>query len=216
MDIIGPLPMSVRGFQFFLHIIDYFFRFSITTPTKTANASDVIPVVDCVFTQYATSLATYCDQGQHFDNQEVREFFWSRNVSLTFSSTGASQSPGMIEISNRLLEDILHKADMDWEMALNRSTGNLNGRVIQHLEVAPSNILLGATRTPSALDSTMRSVGSQSTQVWIEELTDSTQHSQVVQEYITYRVQLHDIIRQRSDEKKDRKAGQFNIRINEI
>ena len=117
----------------------------------------------------------------------------------------------MIEISNRLLEDILRKADMDWEMALNRSTGNLNGRVIQHLGVVPSNILLGATGTPSALDSTMRLVGSQSAQVWIEELTDSTQHSQVVQEYFTYQAQLHNIIRQRSDEKKDREAARFNV-----
>ena len=122
----------------------------------------------------------------------------------------------MIEISNKLLEDILQKADMDWEMALNRSTGNLNGRVIQHLGVAPSNILLGVTGTPSALDSTMRSVGSQSPQVWIEELTDPTQHAQAVQEYFTYRAQLHDIIRQRSDEKKDREATRFNVRINEI
>lgn len=107
----------------------------------------------------------------------------------------------MIEIRNRLLEDILRKADMDWEMAFNRSTGNLNGRVIQHLGVAPSNILLGATGTPSALDSTLRSVGSQSAQVWIKELADPAQHFKAVQEYFTYRAQLHDIIRQRSDEK---------------
>lgn len=105
-------------------------RFSITTPTKTANSSDVIPVVDRVFTQYATPLATYCDQGQHFDNQEVREFFRSRNVSLIFSPTGASQSTGMIEISNRLLEDILRKADMDLEMALNRSTKKCHFRIL--------------------------------------------------------------------------------------
>lgn len=78
------------------------------------------------------------------------------------------------------------------------------------------NILLETTRTLLALDSTMRLVGSQLAQVWIEELTDLTQHFQVVQEYFTYQAQLHDIICQRSDEKKDRKAARFNIRINEI
>ena len=216
MDFTGPLAMSIQGFQFILHIIDYFSWFSITTPTKTGNASDVIPEVDCVFTHYATPLATYCDQSQHFDNQKVREFFQSWNVSLTFSPTGISQSTGMIEISNRLLENILQKTDIDWEMALNTSTGNLNGRVIQHLGVALLNILLEVTGTPMALDFTMRSVGSQSAKVWIKELTDPTQYAQAVQKYFTYRAQLHDMIRQRSDEKKDREATQFNVRINEI
>ena len=97
-----------------------------------------------------------------------------------FSPAGASQSTGMVEISNRLLEEILQKADTDWEMALNRSTGNLNGRVIQHLGVAPSNILLGVTGTLLTLDSTMRLVGSQSAQVWVQELIDPTYHTQVV------------------------------------
>ena len=48
----------------------------------------------------------------------IREIFQSRNVSLTFSPTGASQSTGMIEINNRLLKDVLQKADMDWEIAV--------------------------------------------------------------------------------------------------
>lgn len=113
IDFIEPLLTSVQGFQFILYIIDYFSWFSITTPIKTTNASNVIPVVNHVFTQYATPLATYYYQGQHFDNQEVRKFFRSRNISLTFSPTGASQSNRIIEINNKLLEDILRKANMD-------------------------------------------------------------------------------------------------------
>lgn len=122
----------------------------------------------------------------------------------------------MVEISNRLLEDILRKADTDWEMALNKSTGNLNGRVVQHLGVAPSNILLGVTGTPLALDSTMRSAGSKSAQAWIKELMDPVYHAEAVREYFNYRAQIHDTIRQRSDEKKDRKGVRFSRGINEI
>lgn len=36
----------------------------------------------------------------------------------------------MIEISNRLLEDILRKADMDLEMALNKSTKKCHFRIL--------------------------------------------------------------------------------------
>ena len=62
-------------------------------------------------------------------------------------------------------------------MVLNRSTGNLNGRVIQHLGVTPSNILLEVTGTLLALDSTMRLLGSQSAQVWVQELMDPTYYT---------------------------------------
>lgn len=50
----------------------------------------------------------------------------------------------MVEIGNRLLEDILRKTQVDdWETVLARSTYNLNARHIQHLGVSPASILLG-------------------------------------------------------------------------
>lgn len=131
-------------------------RLFITTPTKIVNVSNVIFVIDSIFTQYAILL----DQSQHFNIQKVRKFFWSQNVSLTFNPTRASQSTGIIEINNRLLENVLRKADIDWKMVLNRSTKNLNGHVIQHLEIVPLNILLGVIGTSSAINCTLRLVGS--------------------------------------------------------
>lgn len=121
MDFIGSLPTSRKGYRFILHITDYFSRFSITTPTKTANACDVIPVLDRVFTLYTTPEGTYCDQGHHFNNQEVRDFFSQRGIALTFSLSGASQSTGIVEIGNRLLKDVLRKLGDDWEEGLDRS-----------------------------------------------------------------------------------------------
>lgn len=83
MDFIGPLPISRKSYRFILHIIDYFSL-----------------ALDRVFTLYATPEGTYCDQGQHFNNQEFREFFSQRGVTLAFSPSGASQSTGMVEIGN--------------------------------------------------------------------------------------------------------------------
>lgn len=115
MDFIGLLPISLKGYQFVRYIIDYFSRFWITLSTKTANAYDVIPALDRVFTLYTTL------EGYHFNSQEAWEFFSKRGVALAFHS-GASQSTPMIEIGNRLLEDVLQNAEGDWEQGLDRST----------------------------------------------------------------------------------------------
>lgn len=147
MDFIGPLSLPCRGFRFTLHIIDSFSRFSAPIPTKTANSSDVIPALDQVFKQYGTPLATYCDQGQRFNNKEVRDFFLTRGVSLVFSPSGASQSTGMVEVGNQLLEEVLRKNEEYWEISFNNSTRNLYSRVIGHMGVAPSTILLDVDHT---------------------------------------------------------------------
>lgn len=189
MDFIGLFPTSQKGYWFILHIIDYFSRFSITTTTKTANTCDVIPALDRVFALYATPEGTYCDQGHHFNNQEVRDFFSRRGIALAFSLSGALQRIGMVEIGNRLSEDVLRKAGDDWEEGLNRSTHALNSRIIWHLGVAPSSILLEVGPTPSSVDPTLRLVHTHSVTAWKDELLDLIKHKELVGQYFTYRAQ---------------------------
>ena len=215
IDFIGPLPESTRGFKFILHILDYFSRFSITVPTKTANASDVVPALEKTFTLYATSLAMYADSGQHFDNKETKNFLQSKGVSLTFSPYGSSQSTGMVEIGNQLLEDVLRKKEEDWELILNACTRILNSRIIGHLGLPAATILLGVNAVPNTIDSTIRSVPSLSVHAWVQELLDPSSHETLVRQYILHRSQLHDVIWQRSDRKKDEEARRFNRGISE-
>lgn len=196
--------------------MDYFSRFSITFPSKTANVSDVISPLEKVFTLYSTPLAMYGDQGQHFNNQEMKDFFQKCGVSFTCSPSGASQSTGMIEVENKLLEDVLRKTRQDWEDTLDKSTRNLNSRIIGHLSICPSSILFDADPTPSTLDPILRSVSIQCVSAWKDDLLNPLQHTASVQQYLTYRVQLHNVIQQRSDAKKDKEATQFNRGINEV
>lgn len=51
-------------------------------------------------------------------------------MAFIFSLIGVFQSIEIIEISTKLLENILRKIDMNWEMLLNRFTGNLNSHII--------------------------------------------------------------------------------------
>lgn len=111
---------------------------------------------------------------------------------------------------------MLRKAGNDWEESLNRSTRALNSRIVGHLGVAPSSILLGVGPTPSSVDPTLRSVHAHPITVWRDKLLDPAKHKELIGRYFTYRAQLHDIIRQKSDEKKDYEAARFNAGIREI
>lgn len=62
----------------------------------------------------------------------------------------------MIEIINRLLEDVLKKASSgamnDWDRRLDRGTSALNHRIILYLGLLPAGILLGNPRSLASVD----------------------------------------------------------------
>lgn len=210
MDFIGPLPISRRGFTFIFHVLDYLSRFSIAFSTKTANTADVLEGLTRVFTGYATPIAIYCDGGQHFDNSAVRDFLSGHGVAIDYNPRGASQSTGMVEVGNKILEDVLRKGITDWEIELDSSIRNVNSRVVQHLGASPSTILLGVTPSPSTIDPTLRTIPTHTIQVWVQDMLDENTHHLAVSEYIIYKAQLHDTIRQKSAEQKDKMEAEYN------
>ena len=110
MNFISPMKSITSGSLYIFHVIDYFSRFSVAYACKTANASDVISSLKDVFVKYATSRAIYCDRGQHFDNMKIREFLGREDVIIIYSPSGSFKSTDMIEVSNRLLEDIVRRS----------------------------------------------------------------------------------------------------------
>lgn len=186
MDFIGPLPMSKRGFTFIFHILDYLSRFSIAFPTKTANTLDVLTRLDKAFTSYATPIAIYSDGGQHFNNPAVRDFLLGHGVALDYSPSGSSQSTGMVEVGNKILEDVLRKGSKDWEIGFDRRIRNVNSRIVNHLGAAPCTILLGVTPAPTMIDSTICTIPTHTIQTWVQHLLDPDEHKAAVTNYITY------------------------------
>ena len=65
--------------------------------------------VSLVFAMYRKPSVIYCDSGQHFDNDELPEFLHLEGIALDYSPSSASKSTGMVEVSNKLIEDVLRK-----------------------------------------------------------------------------------------------------------
>jgi DeoR/GlpR family transcriptional regulator of sugar metabolism len=109
-DFINSLSTIFDTKKFYIfHVINYLSRFSITFFFKTTNAFDVISILQKMFILYIILKIVYCDREQHFNNVDVTQFLKRFEISYFFNSFDSSQSTDMIEIENRLLENILKK-----------------------------------------------------------------------------------------------------------
>ena len=54
-------------------------------------------------------------------NQEVQDFLTAHNIGFSYSPSGSSNSTGMVEVGNRILEDVIRQGG-DWDDNLPTST----------------------------------------------------------------------------------------------
>ena len=112
MNFIKSLKKIAKNRRYIFHFMNYFTKFFVSTVCKTANASDVIRCLRKIFQKYRKSVKIYCDHEQHFDNEKLRTFLKSEKVKIIYSSSDASKSTKMIEMKNKLLQNVLRKIIM--------------------------------------------------------------------------------------------------------
>ncbi len=208
MDFIGPLPRTKAGHTYILHLVCYCSLFSFSEACQTDNASDVIRCLESLFNRFTTTTALYVDRGQHFINQDVKNYLRGRGVKIDFSPSGSHKSTGLIEITNRLLEDVLKKASTgevlnDWDQRLDRSTSALNHRIISYLGLSPAGILLGSPQNLASVDDKLVFAGINQIPQCAQRIQEPLVHVAAVRAYISYRAETYDMIRQRREQHKD-------------
>ena len=214
MDFIGPLKRTKAGNTHILNLICYFSRFGIPFATKAANVEDVIWCLKLAFVMYRKPQAIYCDRGQHFFNDVLKDFLHAEGVAIDFSPSGASKSTGMVEASNRILEEVIRKPSpaeigMDWDRRLPKGANSTNTRVIHHLGISSQAIIFGQVQEVSAT-SALLSLPGRDIRSWVQELEDPARHTKAVRQYLTYRADLHDKVRQCSQDQKEKEAAYYN------
>ncbi len=212
LDFIGPLKTTGSGNRFILNVVCYFSRFLVPFATKAANVEDVIWCLRLLFAMYRKPIAIYLDPGQHFDNEEFREFLRLHGVSFDYSPSGSSKSTGMVEVSNKLLEEVLRKDSLgrDWDVALPDSGRSTNARIITYLNISPTSILLGPTPDVTPISSKLLALPGRSIPAWHDELMDPLRHSNLVHTYFQHRAELHDVVTEATKHHKALEAMRYN------
>ena len=219
IDFIGPLGKTASGHVYILNVVCYFTRFIVPFATRTANVEDVIWCLKLLFAMYRTPHAIYCDRGQHFLNEELQEFLRQQGVSITYSPSGASKSTGMVEVSNKLLEQVLRKDSSDathtWDTRLPQAARSVNSRIIPYLGLSPTAIILRPVQETSPTAATLRALPGRDIQTWHDELLDPTHHNTSVYTYLRHIAEVHDVVTEITMRKQEIEAYKYNKGITE-
>lgn len=213
IDFVGPLPRTATGNTHILHLVDCCSLFSFGEACQAANASDVIRCLESLFNRFTSAIALYADRGHHFISQDVQGYLRGRGVRIDYSPSGSHKSTGMIEISNRLLEDVLRKSGEpnQWDSRLDRSFYSLNYRVISYLGLSPVGILLGQPeRSLASVDDKLSFAGLVSVHQCVESIRQPVVHVAAVRSYIQYRAETYDMIKARREAHKDSMKARYD------
>lgn len=214
MDFVGPLDTCKSGAKYILNIVCYFSRFVIPFATRDANVESVLWCLKLVFAMYRKPYSFYCDRGQHFLNAELQEFLRLEGINITYSPSGASKSTGMVEVCNRLVEDVLRKhpqnSHLDWDQRLPGAAKAVNGRIVPHLGMSPTGILFGQIKEVSSTSTTLLALPGRNVESWVSELENPGRHVEMVRQYTQYLAEMHDAVAQASRRQKEAEARKYD------
>ena len=212
MDFIGPLPTTKAGASFILNLICYATNFLVPSATKTANVEEVIGCLSSFFLKYRKPQAFYLDQGQHFNNDELKGFLAREGIAVDYSPSGSSKSTGMIEVHNKLLEHVLRRTSnhRDWDSHLAKDASDVNRRAISYLNLSPSDMLFGPTQQVTPNTSTLLALPNRSIKAWAEAFCDPARHSAEIQTYLKHRADLRDLVYETKKRQKEDEAARYN------
>ncbi|BHF65641.1 hypothetical protein SprV_0200865400 [Sparganum proliferum] len=125
-DIIGPLPISVRGYEYILVMVDYFTKWVEAVPLLRQDAVSVANAVNrswiCC---WGAPLAFHTDCGSNFDSRLFPEVCRTLDVNKTRTTPYHPEGNGLVERTNRTLHDLLlafckdnHEHDWDTQLPL--------------------------------------------------------------------------------------------------
>jgi len=109
-----------------------------------------------------------------------------------------------------LRKDSPSQIGMEWDQRLPKAAGIVNSRIINHLGYSPSAILFGSVQETSALTATLLALPGRDVQSWVAELNDPLCHTRIVREYFQHRAEVHDVVTEASNRRKDEEAARYN------
>ena len=217
INFVDSLERIASGITHILVLICYISRFIISFACKNINVEDVIWCLKLFFVMYRRLYAFYCDSSYYFFNEEFREYLRGEGVAIDYRPFGAFKSTGIMKVCNRLLEDVLRKNfNLKWDQRIFKSAGCVNTRIITHLEFSLIFILFGDLLETSATIVILLTLPGRDIHAWAKELDYLISHARIIQEYLTYRVEVHDLVTKVFNRRKNNEVARYNREVRQI
>ena len=112
MDLIDLRNSPDGEFHYIAHVMDHFSKYHILFPTKTKEADEVATLFrERVLAYFGAPAIFHSDNGHEFCNQVLTKLIksWSCNVTFVHGRPRHSQSQGLVERGNRVVEEKIAK-----------------------------------------------------------------------------------------------------------
>lgn len=107
IDLVGPLPISTKGYSYILVICDLFSKFSLCYPLRKANASRIVEHLENdVFLIFGVPKQIISDNGVQFKSREYRQLLSNYQVKPSYTAYYHPQA-NPTERVNRVLKTML-------------------------------------------------------------------------------------------------------------
>jgi hypothetical protein len=134
MDIVGPLPETIKGNKYILVFCDYLTKWAVANPMPNQKTETVAQVfVEEIIFRYGTPMKLLTDQGSNF----MSEFF--KSVTEMFGITKLNTSPyhpqtdGLVERFNgtllNMISSYVNSGQTDWDVHLSSCVYAYNNAV---------------------------------------------------------------------------------------
>ena len=108
IDVMGPLPLSLKGNKYILVVCDCFTKWTEAYAIPNQEAETVVKVIVNEFLcRFGTPLQIHSDQGRNFESQLFQQMCQLFHIDKTRTTSMRPQSNGNIERFNRTLATML-------------------------------------------------------------------------------------------------------------
>lgn len=148
VDVLGPLPCSLRGNKYILIVGDYFTKWVEAYPLKDQQAETVAEVLVKEFiTRFGVPLLIHSDQGRNFESELFSQTCKLLGIHKTRTTALHPQSDGMVERFNRTLENQMaifaNKSQQNWDENLPLFLMAYRSAVHESTKETPAKLMFG-------------------------------------------------------------------------
>ena len=150
LDMVGPLPETVRGNRYILVVGDYFSKWVEAYPVPNEKATTVAEkLVEEFVCRFGVPDQLHSDQGRNFESEVFSEMCTTLGIEKTRTTPYNPKSDGMIERFNRTLLTMVslmiepHKRQRDWDTKLPYATFAYRSTPQESTGESPNMLMLG-------------------------------------------------------------------------
>jgi len=148
IDIIGPLPRTLRGNRYIIMAIDYLTKWVEAKPLQLADALSIAPFIyEDIICRHGIPVELTSDRGTEFLNELIKTLVKEYKIKHITTTAYHPQANGLVERANQTMKNILAKTLQqqkgDWDLYVSSALFTIRTMKQQSTRMTPFQLTYG-------------------------------------------------------------------------